>query len=245
MAARVQELETGGNKDLQDMRRSLSELEARVPLDSPLAERLSHYGTGHDEINALQERVDEVERHAAEVAERSPGLEEHIHTLAARIQALEASAVQDELDALRGSVDALADRPVADPTLPERVEQIGAQLDAVAAASSQVDDLRAQDDAFRFFFSWGTRSVTYCSATQAEKPESEQAAAADETDSWDNQDYEYFFGDYLDDGYQSRAPQEVKELAQSRTRCRHRRPCPRPSAVAALNPNRRGYSCRK
>src|SRR5438105_4485545 len=32
------------------------------------------------------------------------------------------------------------------------------------------------------------------------------------TDSWDDQDYEYFFGDYLDDGYRPRAPQEVKEL---------------------------------
>src|SRR3954447_9631136 len=32
------------------------------------------------------------------------------------------------------------------------------------------------------------------------------------TDSWDDQDYEYFFGDYLDDGYRPRAPQEIKEL---------------------------------
>src|SRR3989338_7147051 len=31
-------------------------------------------------------------------------------------------------------------------------------------------------------------------------------------DSWDDADYEYFFGDYLDDGYRPRAPQEVKEL---------------------------------
>src|SRR2546427_6524757 len=48
-----------------------------------------------------------------------------------------------------------------------------------------------------------------------------EAAAAQEktdaqptakTDTWDDQDYEYFFGDYLDDGYRPRAPQEVKEL---------------------------------
>ena len=32
------------------------------------------------------------------------------------------------------------------------------------------------------------------------------------TDTWDDQDYEYFFGDYLDDGYRPRAPQEIKEL---------------------------------
>src|SRR6476660_1269700 len=31
-------------------------------------------------------------------------------------------------------------------------------------------------------------------------------------DTWDDQDYEYFFGEYLDDGYRPRQPQEVKEL---------------------------------
>jgi RNA polymerase sigma-54 factor len=31
-------------------------------------------------------------------------------------------------------------------------------------------------------------------------------------DTWDDQDYAYFFGDYLDDGYRPRVPQEVKEL---------------------------------
>jgi RNA polymerase sigma-54 factor len=31
-------------------------------------------------------------------------------------------------------------------------------------------------------------------------------------DAWDDQDYEYFFGDYLDDGYRPRAQQEIKEL---------------------------------
>src|SRR5499427_7297288 len=35
---------------------------------------------------------------------------------------------------------------------------------------------------------------------------------ANKTDTWDDQDYEYFFGDYLDDGYRPRAPQEIKEL---------------------------------
>src|SRR5213083_159270 len=35
---------------------------------------------------------------------------------------------------------------------------------------------------------------------------------SNKTDTWDDQDYEYFFGDYLDDGYRPRAPQEVKEL---------------------------------
>src|SRR4030081_2557134 len=44
----------------------------------------------------------------------------------------------------------------------------------------------------------------------AEKADAEQQA--NKTDTWDDQDYEYFFGDYLDDGYRPRAPQEVKEL---------------------------------
>src|SRR3989449_8508091 len=47
-------------------------------------------------------------------------------------------------------------------------------------------------------------------AATAEKAESEQQS--NKTDTWDDQDYEYFFGDYLDDGYRPRAPQEVREL---------------------------------
>jgi RNA polymerase sigma-54 factor len=54
---------------------------------------------------------------------------------------------------------------------------------------------------------------------QAQTPEQAEADAAAEqkkkdekTDPWDDQDYEYFFGDYLDDGYRPRQPQEVKEL---------------------------------
>jgi RNA polymerase sigma-54 factor len=48
-------------------------------------------------------------------------------------------------------------------------------------------------------------------AAAAEKAEPEQQKR-DATDSWDDSDYEYFFGDYLDDGYRPRQPQEVKEL---------------------------------
>src|SRR5688572_17257491 len=44
---------------------------------------------------------------------------------------------------------------------------------------------------------------------QAEKTEEKPAA---ENKDWDDADYEYFFGDYLDDGYRSRTPSEVKEL---------------------------------
>jgi RNA polymerase sigma-54 factor len=49
-------------------------------------------------------------------------------------------------------------------------------------------------------------------AAAAEKTEAEQPQKADKSDNWDDSDYEYFFGDYLDDGYRPHAPQEVKEL---------------------------------
>jgi len=50
-------------------------------------------------------------------------------------------------------------------------------------------------------------------SAQAEKSEADaQPATAEKGDNWDDSDYEYFFGDYLDDGYRPRTPQEVKEL---------------------------------
>ena len=42
-----------------------------------------------------------------------------------------------------------------------------------------------------------------------EKPQEKQP---EKVETWDDQDYEYFFGDYLDDGYRPRTPTEVKEL---------------------------------
>src|SRR5687767_4001096 len=46
----------------------------------------------------------------------------------------------------------------------------------------------------------------------AQEKAEEKPAAEKEKDTWDDQDYEYFFGDYLDDGYKARTPTEVKEL---------------------------------
>ncbi len=46
----------------------------------------------------------------------------------------------------------------------------------------------------------------------AQEKEGGEDKTKDKTDSWDDADYEYFFGDYLDDGYRPKAPQEVKEL---------------------------------
>ncbi|MEW6321760.1 MAG: RNA polymerase factor sigma-54 [Acidobacteriota bacterium] len=45
-----------------------------------------------------------------------------------------------------------------------------------------------------------------------EKEPDAPAAQPEKPDTWDDSDYEYFFGEYLDDGYRPRTPQEVKEL---------------------------------
>src|SRR5689334_9909257 len=50
-------------------------------------------------------------------------------------------------------------------------------------------------------------------AATPEQTEAEAKAKEEKKDdTWDDQDYEYFFGEYLDDGYRPRQPQEVKEL---------------------------------
>ncbi len=49
-------------------------------------------------------------------------------------------------------------------------------------------------------------------ATPPEREAEAEKAAADRQDTWDDADYAYFFGEYLDDGYRPRQPQEVKEL---------------------------------
>jgi RNA polymerase sigma-54 factor len=50
------------------------------------------------------------------------------------------------------------------------------------------------------------------SATPEEKTDAEKPQTPDKTDNWDDSDYQYFFGEYLDDGYRPRTPHEVKEL---------------------------------
>ena len=50
-------------------------------------------------------------------------------------------------------------------------------------------------------------------AADQQQPEKQEAQpAVEKPDTWDDADYDYFFGDYLDDGYRSRTPSEVKEL---------------------------------
>jgi RNA polymerase sigma-54 factor len=56
-----------------------------------------------------------------------------------------------------------------------------------------------------------TEELQPAEQAQQEKAEADKPTA-EKTDQWDDADYEYFFGDYLDDGYRSRTPSEVKEL---------------------------------
>jgi RNA polymerase sigma-54 factor len=49
-----------------------------------------------------------------------------------------------------------------------------------------------------------SNTETPAEAEPEKKPETQET--------WDDQDYEYFFGEYLDEGYRPRQPQEVKEL---------------------------------
>jgi len=49
-------------------------------------------------------------------------------------------------------------------------------------------------------------------AGDGDKPEGAADAPAAMAEGWDDGDYAYFFGDYLDEGYRPRAQQEVREL---------------------------------
>ena len=48
-------------------------------------------------------------------------------------------------------------------------------------------------------------------AAQVEPADPEPPPTTEKQDTWDDADYAYFFGEYLDDGYRPRAPQEVTE----------------------------------
>src|SRR5512141_2755867 len=49
-------------------------------------------------------------------------------------------------------------------------------------------------------------------AEQSQTEKSDDKPTTEKPDTWDDADYEYLFGDSLDDGYRSRTPSEVKEL---------------------------------
>src|SRR6476659_8524004 len=49
-------------------------------------------------------------------------------------------------------------------------------------------------------------------AAATTEPEAETPKKDEGNETWDDSDYAYFFGEYLDEGYRPRQPQEVKEL---------------------------------
>src|SRR5690349_15182418 len=49
-------------------------------------------------------------------------------------------------------------------------------------------------------------------AQDAQQTQEAEKPAESKDEPWDDKDYEYFFGEYLDEGYRPRQPQEVKEL---------------------------------
>ncbi len=57
-----------------------------------------------------------------------------------------------------------------------------------------------------------TEDLQAADAQPATEKEPEAPKPDQKNDTWDDADYEYFFGEYLDDSYRPRAPQEVREL---------------------------------
>jgi RNA polymerase sigma-54 factor len=57
-----------------------------------------------------------------------------------------------------------------------------------------------------------TEDLQATDAQPATEKEAEAPKPETKNDTWDDADYEYFFGEYLEDSYKSRAPQEVREL---------------------------------
>ena len=57
-----------------------------------------------------------------------------------------------------------------------------------------------------------TEDLQAADAQPATEKEQEAPKPEAKNDTWDDADYEYFFGEYLEDSYKPRAPQEVREL---------------------------------
>jgi RNA polymerase sigma-54 factor len=57
-----------------------------------------------------------------------------------------------------------------------------------------------------------TEDLQAADAQPATEKEQEAPKAETKNDTWDDADYEYFFGEYLEDSYRPKAPQEVREL---------------------------------
>ena len=57
-----------------------------------------------------------------------------------------------------------------------------------------------------------TEDAQTADAAATTEPEPETPKKDEGNETWDDADYAYFFGEYLDEGYRPRQPQEVKEL---------------------------------
>jgi RNA polymerase sigma-54 factor len=96
-------------------------------------------------------------------------------------------------------------RPEADSdAIAAAGHQAAADVDARAVGAAQSGDGREPDAR-----GGADRGAA---AGRGRAREARGEAGPEKGDTWDDQDYEYFFGDYLDDGYRPRTPTEVKEL---------------------------------
>jgi RNA polymerase sigma-54 factor len=57
-----------------------------------------------------------------------------------------------------------------------------------------------------------TEDLQPADGVTTDKPGESPATPGTKTEDWDDSDYAYFFGDYLDDGYRPHTPQEVRDL---------------------------------
>ncbi|MBA2741379.1 MAG: hypothetical protein H0U46_05155, partial [Actinobacteria bacterium] len=139
---RLEEVETAGS-EIAELRASIARLHARPGVDSALAERLSDYGAGPDQLAELRARLDQAERRSMELGERTPALETWVASLSERVHGLEAQDPAAELLELRRAFEELSARPTGDPALTERVQQLASRVES-AASADQIGELRTQ-----------------------------------------------------------------------------------------------------
>ncbi len=116
--------------------------------------------------------------------------------------------------------DLLNQEVVENPLLEEMPEEdapAGESTDGSAA--SETDDsvsLDTADGSTTDFSSEGTTADAPAPAESSTSSDSgteaSEGLAQQEEGAWDDADYEYFFGDYLDDAYRPRTPTEIPEL---------------------------------
>ena len=84
-----------------------------------------------------------------------------------------------------------------------------------------------------------TEDLQAADAQPATEKEPEAPKVETKNDTWDDADYEYFFGEYLEDSYRPKAPAGSARAAPDREHALHFQLAHRSSRVAALAPDRR------